>query len=130
MKSPASTPCVLAINGGSSSIRAQHPSLPQFACFAKAFHRTMPRGAKLLPIPRSYGKQAVERYGFHGLSYALLVDEFSRLDDPAATKGRVLLGSVPTLQSWVVWTRSFSPEVSEKRPTHLRTHLHRSRFSR
>jgi acetate kinase len=33
----------------------------------------------------------VQRYGFHGLSYAYLMEELARLKDPAATTGRVIL---------------------------------------
>jgi acetate kinase len=72
------------------AFRRRHPKLPQVACFDTAFHRTMPRVAKLLSIPRRYAAKGVERYGFHGLSYAYLMDELGRLD-PAATKGRVIL---------------------------------------
>jgi acetate kinase len=61
------------------------------ACFDTAFHRTMPRVAKLLPIPRRYDAKGVQRYGFHGLSYAYLMEELARLSDPAATSGRVIL---------------------------------------
>ncbi|MFA5264304.1 MAG: acetate/propionate family kinase, partial [Opitutaceae bacterium] len=68
----------------------RHPKLPQVVCFDTAFHRTMPRVAKLLPIPRRYEAKGVERYGFHGLSYSYLMEELGRLD-PAATKGRVIL---------------------------------------
>jgi len=68
----------------------RHPKLPQVACFDTAFHRTMPQVAKLLPIPRHYAAKGVERYGFHGLSYAYLMEELGRLD-PAAAKGRVIL---------------------------------------
>lgn len=71
------------------AIRRRHPTLPQVACFDTAFHRTMPRIAKVLPIPRRYEAKGVERYGFHGLSYAYLMEELGRLD-PAATKGRVI----------------------------------------
>jgi len=71
--------------------RQRHPKLPQVACFDTAFHRTMPRVAKLLPIPRCYDTKGVQRYGFHGLSYAYLMEELARLGDPAATKGRVIL---------------------------------------
>jgi acetate kinase len=60
------------------------------ACFDTAFHRTMPRVASLLPIPRRYAAKGVERYGFHGLSYAYLMEELGRLD-PAAATGRVIL---------------------------------------
>lgn len=73
------------------AFRQRHPTLPQVACFDTAFHRTMPRVAKLLPIPRRFDAQGVQRYGFHGLSYAYLVEELARLGDPAATKGRVIL---------------------------------------
>ncbi len=73
------------------AFRQRHPKLPQVACFDTAFHRTMPRVAKLLPIPRRYEAKGVQRYGFHGLSYAYLMEELARLGDPAATKGRVIL---------------------------------------
>ena len=72
------------------AFRRRHPRLPQVACFDTAFHRTMPQVAKLLPIPRRYAAKGVERYGFHGLSYAYLMEELGCLD-PAATKGRVIL---------------------------------------
>lgn len=68
----------------------RYPKVPQVACFDTAFHRTMPSVAKLLPIPRRYTRKGVERYGFHGISYAFLMEELARLD-PAAAKGRVIL---------------------------------------
>jgi acetate kinase len=67
------------------------PNLPQIACFDTAFHRDMPRVARMLPIPRRYEAKGVRRYGFHGLSYAYLMEELTRLGDPAALKGRVVL---------------------------------------
>ena len=73
------------------AFRRRHPKLPQVACFDTAFHRTLPRVAKLLPIPRRYDAKGVQRYGFHGLSYAYLMQELARIGDPAATKGRVIL---------------------------------------
>ncbi|MEP6888233.1 MAG: acetate/propionate family kinase [Nitrospirales bacterium] len=73
------------------AFRQRHPTLPQVVCFDTAFHRSMPRVAKLLGIPRRYGAKGVERYGFHGLSYEYLLEELARLGDPAATKGRVIL---------------------------------------
>ena len=69
----------------------RHPTLPQVACFDTAFHQSMPRVAKLLPIPRRFDVKGVQRYGFHGLSYAYLMEELRRLNDAAATKGRVVL---------------------------------------
>jgi acetate kinase len=73
------------------AFRQRHPKLPQLACFDTAFHQTMPRVAKLLPIPRRFDAKGIQRYGFHGLSYAYLMEELTRLGDPAATKGRVVL---------------------------------------
>ncbi len=73
------------------AFRQRHPQLPQLACFDTAFHHTMPRVAKLLPIPRRFDAKGVQRYGFHGLSYAYLLEELARRGDPAATTGRVIL---------------------------------------
>ena len=73
------------------AIRDGHPKLLQLACFDTTFHATMPRVAKLLPIPRRFDAQGVQRYGFHGLSCAYLMEELVRLGDPAATNGRVIL---------------------------------------
>ena len=47
--------------------RQRYPNLPQVACFDTAFHQTMPRVAKLLPIPRRFDEKGIQRYGFHGL---------------------------------------------------------------
>ena len=73
------------------AFRQRHPKLPQVACFDTAFHRTMPRVAKLLPIPRRYDAKGIQRYGFHGLSYAYLMEELARLGDPVAARSRVIL---------------------------------------
>jgi acetate kinase len=72
------------------AIRQRHPALPQVACFDTAFHRTLPDVARRLPLPRRYAARGVERYGFHGLSYAYLMEELGRID-PAAARGRVIL---------------------------------------
>jgi len=72
------------------AIRRRHPALPQVACFDTAFHRAMPRVAKLLPIPRRFATRGIERYGFHGLSYTFLMEALGQLD-PSAAAGRVIL---------------------------------------
>jgi acetate kinase len=73
------------------AFRQRHPKLPQVACFDTAFHRTMPRVAQLLPIPRRFEAMGVQRYGFHGLSYAYLVEELARVAGTKAAQGRVIL---------------------------------------
>ena len=67
------------------------PNLPQVACFDTAFHQTMPRVAQLLPLPRKYDAQGVRKYGFHGLSYAYLLEELTRVAGAEAAAGRVVL---------------------------------------
>ena len=73
------------------TLRRRFPHLDQVACFDTAFHRTMPRVAVLLPIPRRFESKGVQRYGFHGLSYTFLMQELVRRGDPAAAHGRVIL---------------------------------------
>ena len=67
------------------------PDLPQVACFDTAFHQALPQVARLLPIPRRYEAQGLRRYGFHGLSYAFLLEELARLAGTDAAHGRVIL---------------------------------------
>ena len=73
------------------AMQHRYPNVPQVACFDTAFHRDMPVEATLLPIPRRYAAQGVQRYGFHGLSYTFLMQELRRLGDGAAIRGRVIL---------------------------------------
>ena len=67
------------------------PDVPQVACFDTAFHRDMPRVAQLLPIPRRFDAKGIRRFGFHGLSYAFLMEEFERVAGAEASRGRVIL---------------------------------------
>ena len=71
--------------------RQRHPDLPQVACFDTAFHRDLPRVARILPIPRRFEAKGVQRYGFHGLSYSYLMEELARVAGIEAAKGRVIL---------------------------------------
>jgi len=73
------------------AFRRRHPKLPQVACFDTAFHHTMPRVARLLPIPRRFDARGVQRYGFHGLSYAYLMEELARVAGANVAQGRVIL---------------------------------------
>jgi acetate kinase len=93
------------------SLSKRYPRLPQVACFDTAFHRTMPPVAKRLPIPRRYSAQGVERYGFHGLSYAYLMEELARLD-PATKKQRVILAHLGSGASLAAVHRGESIDTS------------------
>ncbi len=72
------------------ALHARQPQLPQVACFDTAFHQHMPRLAQLLPLPRRFAAHGLRRYGFHGISYAYLLEELGRQAGPAA-RGRVIL---------------------------------------
>jgi acetate kinase len=93
------------------AVLRRHPGLPQVACFDTAFHRTMPAVARTLPIPRRYAAKGVERYGFHGLSYAFLMEELGRLD-PAAVRGRVILAHLGSGASMAAVLRGRSIDTS------------------
>lgn len=89
----------------------RHPKLLQVACFDTAFHRTMPRVAKLLPIPWRYVEKGIERYGFHGLSYTYLMEELGRLD-PGADKQKVILAHLGNGASMVAVSHGKSIDTS------------------
>lgn len=69
----------------------RYPELSQVACFDTAFHHTLPRVARQLPIPRRFDANGIQRYGFHGLSYAYLMQELERIAGVEAAHGRVIL---------------------------------------
>lgn len=73
------------------AFRARYPGLPQVTCFDTEFHRDLRPPASLLPIPRRYAAKGVRRYGFHGLSYAYLLDELAHVAGRDASRGRVIL---------------------------------------
>ena len=43
--------------------------LPQVAVFDTAFHTTIPREARVYPVPWEWYGQGIRRYGFHGISH-------------------------------------------------------------
>jgi len=67
------------------------PQVPQIACFDTAFHTTLPRVARQLPIPRRYEEEGVQRYGFHGLSYTYILEELTRIAGAPVAGGSVIL---------------------------------------
>ncbi len=69
----------------------RYPALVQVACFDTSFHTTMPLVAKLLPIPKKYFAMGIQRYGFHGLSYAYLMQELNAIAGNETAKGKIIL---------------------------------------
>jgi acetate kinase len=71
---------------------AKHvPGIPQVACFDTAFHRDIPDVARRLPIPAMYDARGIQRYGFHGLSCAFLMEELARVAGDEMHRRRVVL---------------------------------------
>lgn len=73
------------------SLRRRHPTITQVVCFDTDFHRTMPRVAQILPIPRRFQTKGIQRYGFHGLSYSYLMEELTQVAGATCASGRVIL---------------------------------------
>lgn len=69
----------------------KHPDLKQIVCFDTSFHNGMPAVAKRLPIPPRFTKKNIHRYGFHGLSYAYLMQELENQAGKKSTNGKVIL---------------------------------------
>lgn len=67
------------------------PEHPQIACFDTAFHHDMPRVAQMLAIPRHYENKGLRRYGFHGLSYAFLMQQLDKVAGVNIANGRIIL---------------------------------------
>jgi len=71
--------------------RQRVPDRPHVVCFDTTFHRDMPAVARILPIPRGLYEKGVARYGFHGVSYAYLMETLAREAGRDAAQGRVIL---------------------------------------
>lgn len=72
------------------AFRERFPDIAQIACFDTVFSRSLPTIAQMMPIPRRYFESGVRRVGFHGLSYAYLLEELRRIAG-AAADGRLIL---------------------------------------
>lgn len=68
-----------------------HAAVPQIACFDTAFHASLPEAARRLAIPAECDREGIRRYGFHGLSYAFLLEELRRVGRPGEADGRLIL---------------------------------------
>ena len=86
--SPEHMPAALSVI---AALRRAYPQVPHIACFDTAFHCELPPEAARLPIPRRYGEKGIRRFGFHGLSYAYLMEELAHVAGPEAVAGRVVL---------------------------------------
>lgn len=56
------------------ALAALAPDLPQYASFDTAFHATNPEVAVTYALPLAERQRGLRRYGFHGISYAGMVE--------------------------------------------------------
>jgi len=68
----------------------ERPDLPQVACFDTAFHHSLPKVERMLPLPRLAWDRGLRRYGFHGLSYAYMAVALADRHGDAA-RGRTIV---------------------------------------
>ena len=66
------------------------PGALQVGAFDTAFHAGKPRLHDAYAIPRRYWEAGVRRYGFHGLSYASVVETLAE-SDPALARSRLAI---------------------------------------
>jgi len=78
-----------ALNG-IQLVNRLYPNLPQVVCFDTAFHRQMPKVARMYALPHNFYDEGIQRYGFHGLSYEYIIEQLRTLDG-AAAQGRVIV---------------------------------------
>lgn len=70
---PLHNPPALA---GIRAVQSVRPDLAQFASFDTAFHAKNPEVATAYALPKAERDKGIRRYGFHGLSYASMVEHF------------------------------------------------------
>ena len=72
------------------AVMSMRPDLPQVACFDTAFHRGRPQVTERFGLPDKYFHNGIRRWGFHGLSYQSIADQFQRMA-PGVAEGRVIV---------------------------------------
>ncbi len=72
------------------AVATRLPDVPQVACFDTSFHRGQPAVATVVPLPRTLCTGAVQRYGFHGLSYEYIASVLPEVA-PEIAAGRVIV---------------------------------------
>jgi acetate kinase len=72
------------------AVRSLRPDLPQVASFDTAFHRGRAAVTERFGLPAELYDRGVRRWGFHGLSYASVIDQLHEIA-PDIAAGRVIV---------------------------------------
>ena len=100
-----------AATRGIKFIAEKLPDLPQVACFDTAFHRSLPKVARMYALPRAFYDQGIVRYGFHGLSYEYIMRELETLERERSN-GRVIIAHLGSGASIVAVKEGKSVDTS------------------
>lgn len=73
---------------GIDAASAALPGVTQVACFDTAFHTDVPAVRREMSLPRTYAREGLLRYGFHGLAYEHVAATLPRL---GLSGGRVIV---------------------------------------
>lgn len=92
--------------------RKCYPNIDQVVCFDTSFHTTMPHVAKLIPIPKKYRNKGIKRYGFHGISYSYLIENFRQMEGAEKAKGRIIIAHLGSGASLVAVKNGKSIDTS------------------
>lgn len=64
---------------GARALAKVFPQIKQSATFDTSFHRTMPKVAEFYPVPQAILDKGVRHWGFHGISYAYISRQLSKI---------------------------------------------------
>lgn len=76
---------------GIIAARQRFPKAVHYACFDTSFHASMPAVAQETGLPPGMRDDSIRRYGFHGLSYAFIVEDIEVRAGAAAAHQRLLV---------------------------------------
>jgi acetate kinase len=76
--------------GTARAVRNLRPELPQVACFDTSFHRGRPPVTERFGLSNELYDAGVRRWGFHGLSYESVIEQFREIV-PEVAAGRVIV---------------------------------------
>ncbi|WP_454802116.1 acetate/propionate family kinase [Mucilaginibacter phyllosphaerae] len=65
-------------------------NIPQVACFDTAFHKDIPSWIRHYPLPETYQKMGLMKYGFHGLSYQYILQKLIT-ENPNTKKQKIII---------------------------------------
>lgn len=67
------------------------PHVSHIAISDSAFHSTLPDRSRVLPLPEKYRKLGLQRYGFHGISYASIMTQIKNGYGQSVHDSRIII---------------------------------------